>query len=84
MSCSRALVMGMRWSDPCSFCDRWCGHSGGLLGAQCQFHEQAILELERQVSVVDLLETRVKELEQFSDIVKGVAAGGGRTWQEVG
>ena len=35
-----------------------------------EFHEQAILELERQASVVDLLETRVKELEQFSDIVK--------------
>ena len=46
MSCSRALVRaygdfvgvagGMPWSDPCSFCDRWCGHSGGLLGAQCR------------------------------------------------
>ena len=42
----------------------------GSLERSVEFHEQAILELERQVSVVDLLETRVKELEQFSDIVK--------------
>ena len=42
----------------------------GSLERSVEFHEQTILELERQVSVVDLLETRVKELEQFSDIVK--------------
>ena len=27
---------GGPWSDPCSFCDRWCDLSGGLLGAQCR------------------------------------------------
>ena len=30
------LLGGGPWSDPCSFCDRWCGHSCGLLGAQCR------------------------------------------------
>ena len=34
----------------------------GSLECSVEVHEQAILELERQVSVVDLLETRVKEL----------------------
>ena len=27
---------GGPWSDPCSLCDRWCGLSGGLFGAQCR------------------------------------------------
>ena len=57
---------GVQWSDPCSFCDRWCGYSGGLLGAQYRaFHKQGTLELERQASVVDKLESRVEEMEQL-------------------
>ena len=27
---------GRTWPDSCSFCDCWCGLSGGLLGAQCR------------------------------------------------
>ena len=43
-----------------------------------EFHEQALLELERQASVVDKLESRVEEIEQrmvqlneLTDLVKG-------------
>ena len=32
----KQLVWRGSWSDPCSFCDRWCGLSGGLFGAQCR------------------------------------------------
>ena len=48
---------GGLWSDPCSFCDCWCGLSGG--------HEDAILELERQLSVVDSLAAKVVEMDQL-------------------
>ena len=30
------LLAGCRGPISCSFCDRWCGLSGGLLGAQCR------------------------------------------------
>ena len=60
MSCSCALVM-----HPFSFCDRWCGLSGGLLGAQCRVPRAGDSGAWRQVSVVDSLVSHVKNLEQL-------------------
>ena len=54
------------WPDSCFFCDCFCGLSGGFLGAlSVEFHEDAILELERQGSVVDSLVAKVEEMDQL-------------------
>ena len=52
----------------------------GSFERSVEFHEQAILELERQVSVVDSLVTKVEEMDQLlaqlehlSDEVKGTS-----------
>ena len=46
------------WSDSCSFCDRVVSRVGSL-ERSADFHEEAILELERQGSVVDSLVAKV-------------------------
>ena len=56
---------GGPWSDSCSFCDRWLVSRVGSLERSVEFHEQAILALDRHVSVVDSLVTHVKNLEQL-------------------
>ena len=67
---------GGPWPDSSSFCDCWCGLSSvGSLERSVEFHEDAILELERQGSV-DSLVAKLEErdqllapLEQLSDLV---------------
>ena len=51
---------GRPWSDPCSFCDRWCGHSGGFLGAQCRVPRAG----DSGAGAAGFWETRVEEMEQ--------------------
>ena len=70
---------GRTWPDSFSFCDRWCGLSGGLFGAQCRVPRGGDSGAGAAGSVVDSLVAKVEEmdqllgqLEQLSDLVAEV------------
>ena len=58
------LLAGSRGPIPAPFAIAGLVTRVGSLERSVEFHEQAILELERQVSVADMLETRVQETQK--------------------
>ena len=76
------LLVGGPWSDPCSFGDRWCGHSGGLLGAQCRVSRTGDSGAGAAGVCGRLVGDQGGVVKQFSDIAKGVVAELGKKFEK--